>query len=121
MADAITIKLIKDGDGVEGAVLPDIAVPNTDSPSLDTAVALPNFPGMSVIGKIATTAALAKTAYDLSRAAFNRIRDIERDNQKRTETLRQYGGAGFSANTIGDRFTIFGERIPGNVSTAYKR
>lgn len=117
MADAVTIKLIKEGDGVAENVLPDITMPDTTA-GLAGAVAIP---GMSAIARIATIAAIAKTAYDLARLSYNRVVDIERDNQQRTETLRQYGGAGFSANTIGDRFTLYGRRIPGSISTAYKK
>jgi hypothetical protein len=123
MADAITIKLIHEGDGVsaDNTILSDVVTPVMTDDSVDNTMSLPNVPGMSLIGKIATTAALAKTGYELARASFTRIRNIERDNQQRTETLRNYGGAGFSANTIGDRFSIFGQRIPGNTSTAYRK
>ena len=79
--------------------------------------------GMPVVGKIvkyATMVALAKAAYDLAKKSYERINTIELEARVIEDSLRNYGGAGFSANTIGDRFDVFGKRIDGE-SVAYKR
>lgn len=103
----IEIQLIKNGEDTE--LEPMIPQATETSVSAGTAVV-----------KLAAVAVIAKQAWDLSKATFERIRRIEIDQRANTELLRQYGGAGFSANTIGDRINIFGRKISGE-SVAYRK
>ena len=76
-----------------------------------------------LIGKVvkyASLAAMAKVAFDLSKKTYQRLNKIEREGRVIDEELRNRGGDGWSANTIGDRFNVFGKRLDGE-SVAYKR
>lgn len=70
--------------------------------------------------KYATLAATAKVAFDLSKKTYKRLEKIEREGRVIDEELRNRGGDGWSTNTIGDRFNVFGKRLDGE-SVAYKR
>lgn len=121
----INITLVKDDtqelDSFE--LSEDMSVSNEDI-DLSTMAISSTFASKGLtIGKIASLgslAAIAKTAYDLSVKAYNRILEIEKQNRVTSEKLRNYGGDGFSTNSIGDRYNVFGQRTVGE-SVAYRR
>jgi uncharacterized membrane protein YebE (DUF533 family) len=119
MAD-IEIKLIKDDSGVEeqGGMTPSIDESNIDGEGVAAGGILAS--KASGVLKFASIAALAKVAYDLAKKTYERVREIEMQARETTESLRNYGGAGFNANSFGDRFDVFGRRLQGE-SVAYKR
>lgn len=113
MANEIKISLVKDSNATNNQSLFNertIEEPINEiaSPVLNSAL------------KYASIAALAKAAFDLAKKTYERQTTIERENRVINDSLRNYGGAGFSANTVGDRFDIFGKRIEGE-KVAYKR
>jgi len=76
-----------------------------------------------IVGKItryASTAAIATAAWNLAKKSYNRVTTLVHQRRETEEALRSYGGAGFSANTVGDRFDVFGRRVDGE-SVAYKK
>ena len=113
MANEIKISLVKDGG--EAADQSSFSERTIEEPINELAT-----PVLGRITKYATVAALAKVAFDLAKKTYNRLNDIEKDNRVIEDSLRNYGGAGFSANTVGDRFNVFGKRIDGE-SVAYRR
>ena len=120
MAETINIKLTRN-DGIESGFREEPSVPDLlpqEAPSPD-AVVKSGATG-DMMNKYASLAAVATMAYKLAKMAYERSRSIALDDRQRLETLRNYGGAGFSANTFGDTFDIFGNRIRGE-SVAYKR
>ena len=129
----INIKLIKE-EGNDGTFKPEPSVPEFAPTTQESesggiasgiaggfAVGGGNIGGqiysyaMRVLPKIGPMA-IAKFAYD----AFKKQRSIVMEDRGRTETLRNYGGANFVANSFGDTFDIFGARRVGE-SVAYKR
>ena len=76
--------------------------------------------GMPKLLPIVAVGAIAKKGLDLAKKGFDLARKIERDNQRRTDALRNLGGSGFSTNTIGNRYDIIGRRIGGE-SVAYSK
>ena len=69
---------------------------------------------MPLVGRVTRLASAGgfwqKIAYDLSKKTYERINEIERDGRVINDSLRNYGGSGWSANTIGDRFNVFGRK-----------
>ena len=63
---------------------------------------------------IALVAKIAKEAYD-------RNVQTNREQQRRTDQLRQLGGSGYSAIDLGQRYDIFTGKLIGGVNVAYKR
>lgn len=121
----INITLVKDdSQDLESFELSeDMSVSNGDN-TLSTVAMSSTFASKGLsIGKIASLgslAAIAKTAYDLSVKAYERVLELEKQNRVTSEKLRNYGGDGFSTNSIGDRYNVFGSRIVGE-SVAYRR
>ena len=64
--------------------------------------------------------ALALAALALAKMIYKRINSIELQNRENIEAMRNYGGAGFSSNSLGDRYDVFGHRNAGE-SVAYKK
>lgn len=109
MANEIKVSLIKDGsqtDNVERTI---------EEPVSELAMPL-----VGRVTRLASAGVLAKIAYDLAKKSYERINEIERDGRVINDSLRNYGGSGWSANTIGDRFNVFGRKIDGE-SVAYKK
>lgn len=112
MANEIKISLVKDsGTSASSTSFGERVI---EEPINDMAT-----PALNGILKYATVAALAKAAFDLAKKTYERQNAIEKENRVIDDSLRNYGGAGFSANTVGDRFDIFGKRIEGE-KVAYK-
>lgn len=117
MPDQIKITLEKQEGGKITSYMPDSGGVDNATPEIvgdDVSTSL------LLLGKYASAAVVAKSALDLATKSFMKIRTLERQNRDVQETLRNYGGEGFSTNTIGDRFDIFGRRVGGE-SVAYKR
>jgi hypothetical protein len=120
MAETINIKLVR-GDNIESGFREEPSVPDLlpQEPQSPDAVVKAGANG-DMLKKYVSLAAVATTAYKLAKLAYERSRAIALDDRQRLETLRNYGGSGFAANTFGDTFDIFGNRIRGE-SVAYKR
>lgn len=76
--------------------------------------------GMPKLLPVVAVGFIAKKALDYGKKSFELARKIERDNLRRTDELRNLGGAGFSSNTIGNRYDIIGRRVGGE-SVAYRK
>lgn len=112
MANEIKVTLVKESGGMQ-----------SNSSNFERTIEEPinemASPALNGIVKYASIAALAKVAFDLAKKTYDRQNEIEKENRVINDALRNYGGAGFSSNTIGDRFDVFGKRIGGE-SVAYK-
>ena len=112
MANEIKISLVKDSNA--SASQSSFSERVIEEPVTEMAT-----PALNGVLKYATVAALAKVAFDLAKKTYERLNTIEKENRVIDDSLRNYGGAGFSANTVGDRFDVFGKRIDGE-KVAYK-
>lgn len=72
------------------------------------------------IAKMGSYATIIGVILKLAKDSYVKIRKLEMDQRSINEALRNYGGAGYSANSFGDRYDIFGRKSPGQ-SVAYKR
>lgn len=113
--EQINITLIKD-EGVESEFA-GVEIRKEGQPAIQEA---PVAFGMPKLLPVVAIGVIAKKGFDLAKQGYNLARQIEKDNQRRTEQLRNLGGAGFSTNTIGYRNDLIGRRIGGE-SVAYKR
>ena len=120
MAETINIKLSRQ-DGQESGFREEAAQPDFVPQEAPTTEAVEQMGAAgNMFKKYATLAAVASAAYKLAKMAYDRQRSIALDDRQRLETLRNYGGVGFTQNTFGDTFDIFGARRSGE-SVAYKR
>ena len=108
------ITLIKDGQANNNGQSP--ATRTVNQPINESSVT----PLVGKVTKLASVAALSKVAYNYAKKAYQKISSVENEGRVLDERLRQYGGSGWSANTVGDRFNVFGKKIDGE-SVAYKK
>ena len=108
----VEITLLKDEKATGTGILPDETMETTISEvdDINLPVSVPS------LAKYTSLTAIAKMTYEL----YQKIRDLELDKREINETLRNYGGKNFSANTIGDTYDIFGRRNSG-ISVEYKK
>lgn len=114
MAGEVKITVVKDGKGDFGSTQ------NSGQRSIQEPISDASMPLFGKVARLASLAAITKVTYDLAKKTYQRVNKIEMEGRVIDEQLRNYGGDGWSGNTIGDRFDIFGKRLEGE-SVAYKR
>jgi hypothetical protein len=114
MAGEVKITVVKDGKGDVGSTQ------SSGQRSIQEPISDASMPLFGKVARLASLAALSKVSYDLAKKTYNRLNKIETEGRIIEEELRNRGGDGWSSNTIGDRFNVFGKQLDGE-SVAYKR
>lgn len=83
---------------------------------------MPSIKGINIgsIAKKGSASVMAMTALKLAKDAYKRINEINLNDRVINDKLRNYGGAGYSANSFDDRYNVFGKKTAGE-SVVYQK